>query len=89
MNLSEFHSYVEDIERTMILRTHPWAVKMLEREADIPEGAIRPKRDPGCHLTYARSGAVAVGPFTGRDASGVFERSHNGNGVLKSQYGKN
>ena len=54
----EFNSYGEELERLLLLRTSPIAVKMLEREEDIPEGAIRPKRDRGEHLAQCQAFAL-------------------------------
>jgi len=56
--LSEFNRYGEDLERLLILRTSPIAVKMLEKEADIPEGAIRPKKDRGYHIAQCQAFAM-------------------------------
>ena len=36
--LAEYNKYGEDLERIMLLRTSPIAVKMLKTEADIPDG---------------------------------------------------
>jgi uncharacterized protein (DUF169 family) len=52
--LKEFNSYGEDIEKFMQLRSSPLAVKMLEKEEDIPEGAIRPKKDRGYHFAQCQ-----------------------------------
>jgi uncharacterized protein (DUF169 family) len=52
--LKEFNIYGEDLERFMLLRTSPIAVKMLQKETDIPEGAIRPKKDRGYHLAQCQ-----------------------------------
>ena len=41
-SLNEFNRYGEEIEKLMLLRTSPIAVKMLEKESDIPAGAMRP-----------------------------------------------
>lgn len=49
VNLDIFHEYAEVLERLLRLRTFPVAIKLLEKEGDIAEGAIRPKRDLG-HL---------------------------------------
>ena len=54
-SVSEFNRYGEEIEKLMLLRTYPIAVKMLEKETDIPEGAIRPKRDRGYHLAQCQA----------------------------------
>jgi uncharacterized protein (DUF169 family) len=57
--LGEFNRYGEDLERLLILRTSPIAVKMLEKEEDIPEGAIRPKKDRGHHLAQCQAFAMS------------------------------
>ena len=49
MNLNNFPEYAETLERRLRLKTLPLAIKLLEKEVDIAEGAIRPKRDLG-HL---------------------------------------
>lgn len=41
------------------MRTSPIAVKLLEKEEDIPEGAIRPKRDRGVHLAQCQVFAMS------------------------------
>lgn len=41
------------------MRTSPLAIKMLEKEADIPEGAIRPKRDRHYHLAQCQAFAIS------------------------------
>jgi uncharacterized protein (DUF169 family) len=53
--VSEFNRYGEEIEKLMLLRTSPLAVKMLEKESDVPEGAIRPKSGQGCHLAQCQA----------------------------------
>ena len=55
----EFNRYGEDLERILLLRTSPMAVKMLEKEEDIPEGAIRPKKDRGYHLAQCQAFALS------------------------------
>jgi len=57
--LSEFNKYGEDLERQLMLRTSPIAVKMLEKEADIPEGSVRPKKDRGYHLAQCQAFALS------------------------------
>ncbi len=51
---AEFNSYGEEVEKLLKLKTSPIAVKMLEKEADIPKEAIRPKRDRGHHLAQCQ-----------------------------------
>ncbi|MBN1568611.1 MAG: DUF169 domain-containing protein [Acidobacteria bacterium] len=53
--LSDFNRYGEEIQKLMLLRTYPIAVKMLEKESDIPKGALRPKRDRGYHLAQCQA----------------------------------
>jgi uncharacterized protein (DUF169 family) len=59
ITLSEFNHYGEDLERLLLLRTSPIAVKMLEKEEDIPEGSIRPKKDRGYHLAQCQAFAMS------------------------------
>jgi len=57
--ISEFNNYGEELERLLLLRTSPIAVKMLEKEEDIPKEAIRPKRDRGYHLAQCQAFAMS------------------------------
>lgn len=56
--IKEYNRYGEELERSLLLKTSPIAVKMLETEKDIPEGAIRPKRDRGYHLAQCQAFAM-------------------------------
>jgi uncharacterized protein (DUF169 family) len=47
---SKIKSYGEEIEKRLLLRTSPIAIKLLKKETDIPKGAIRPKKDLGFHM---------------------------------------
>jgi uncharacterized protein (DUF169 family) len=58
-SLDQFKSYGEEMEKSLLLRTSPIAVKMLEKEEDIPEGAVRPKRDYGYHLAQCQAFALS------------------------------
>lgn len=53
--LNVLHSYAEELEKRLRLKTFPIAVKLLEKEEDIPDGAIRPKRDLGYHLSFCQA----------------------------------
>jgi uncharacterized protein (DUF169 family) len=53
--LSELNKYGEELERLIHLRTSPIAVKMLEKETDIPEGAVRPWKDRGQHIAQCQA----------------------------------
>jgi len=57
-SLTDFQRYAGELEKTLHLRTSPIAVKMLRTEADIPEGAIRPKRDRGHHIAQCQAFAL-------------------------------
>ena len=57
--LNDFNGYGEELERLLQLRTSPIAVRLLEREEDIPEGAIRPRRDLGFHLALCQGFAMS------------------------------
>ena len=57
--LDKFNSYGEDLEKLLLLRTSPLAIKLLKKEQDIPEGAIRPKRDRGVHLAQCQAFAMS------------------------------
>jgi uncharacterized protein (DUF169 family) len=48
--VSDFNRCGEELEMRLLLRTSPIAIKMLEREEDIPKGAIKPRKDLGVHL---------------------------------------
>ena len=59
MAINDFNRYGEELEKIMILRTSPVAVKMLEKESDIPDGAIRPRQDRGYHLAQCQAFAMS------------------------------
>jgi uncharacterized protein (DUF169 family) len=58
MSIEEYNKYGEELEKALLLKTSPIAVKMLETEKDIPEGAFRPKRDRGYHLAQCQAFAM-------------------------------
>jgi uncharacterized protein (DUF169 family) len=58
-NLSELNKYGEDLEKYLMLRTSPIAVKMVEKEADIPKEAIRPRKDRGYHIAQCQAFALS------------------------------
>ncbi|MCR4392914.1 MAG: DUF169 domain-containing protein [Dehalococcoidales bacterium] len=57
-SIQEYRTYGEELEKLLILRTSPLAIKMLATEADIPEGAIRPLKDRGYHLAQCQAFAM-------------------------------
>jgi uncharacterized protein (DUF169 family) len=56
--IQEYNKYGQELEEALLLKTSPIAVKMLETEKDIPEGAIRPKKDRGYHLAQCQAFAM-------------------------------
>lgn len=56
---SAFTAYGADLESLLLLRTRPLAIKMLSGEAEIPEGAIRPRRDRGEHYAVCQVFSLA------------------------------
>jgi uncharacterized protein (DUF169 family) len=57
--IRELNQYGEDLEKMLILRSSPIAVKMLEKESEIPKEAIRPKRDRRYHLAQCQAFALS------------------------------
>jgi uncharacterized protein (DUF169 family) len=57
--LNEYKKYSEDIEKYMLLRTPPLAVKMLSRPDDIPREALRPRKDFGYHLAQCQAFSIS------------------------------
>lgn len=56
---SVLNGYGEELERLLLLRTSPIAVKLVGREEEIPAGAVRPKRDLGHHLALCQGFALS------------------------------
>ena len=52
--IKDFNGYGEELERLLVLRSAPIAVKMLKSEADIPADAIRPKKDRNKHYAQCQ-----------------------------------
>src|SRR4030042_1404685 len=57
--IKEYNQYGEELENLLGLQTSPIAVKMLEKETDVPEGATRPKKDRGYHLAQCQAFAMS------------------------------
>jgi uncharacterized protein (DUF169 family) len=53
--LSAFNKYGEDLENALVLRTSPIALKMMEKEADIPKQAFRPRKDGGHNIAQCQA----------------------------------
>lgn len=58
-SIADYNKYGEELERMMRLHTSPMAVKMLESEADIPEGAVRPWKDRQQHIAQCQAFALS------------------------------
>jgi len=54
-DLEVYRGYGDELERRLRLKTFPLALKLLENEADIPDGAQRPVRDFGHHLSLCQA----------------------------------
>lgn len=54
----KYNNYGVELEKLLHLKTAPIAVKLLEKERDIPKEAIRPKRDRGYHLAQCQAFAL-------------------------------
>ncbi|HSB79421.1 MAG TPA: DUF169 domain-containing protein [Candidatus Methylomirabilis sp.] len=53
-DLKIYQEYGEELERRLRLKTFPLALKLLEKETDIPAGAKRPLKDFGHHLSLCQ-----------------------------------
>jgi uncharacterized protein (DUF169 family) len=56
---ADYNHYGDEIEKMLMLKTSPIAVKMLADESEIPAGAMRPKRDHGYHLAQCQAFALS------------------------------
>ncbi len=54
-DLKKYREYGEELERRLRLKTFPLAIRMLEKEKDIPEGAKRPLKDFGQHFSLCQT----------------------------------
>jgi len=50
VDLNVLHSYAEELERKLRLKTFSIAIKLLEGEEEIPQGVVRPKKDMKHHM---------------------------------------
>ncbi|MDD5338644.1 MAG: DUF169 domain-containing protein [Dehalococcoidales bacterium] len=53
--IKDYNRYGKELENSLGLMTSPIAVKMLEKESDIPKDAIRPKKGEGYHLAQCQA----------------------------------
>ena len=59
MNLEYLQKCAEEISRRVCLKTFPLAVKLLKKEEDIPQEAMRPLRDLGYRLELCQAYATS------------------------------
>lgn len=59
IDVSEYNKYGEFIESSLALKTSLLAIKLLKTEDEIPEGALRPKRDRGYHFAQCQAFSVS------------------------------
>jgi len=57
--LRTLHNYAEELERRLRPKTFPLAVKLIEKEEEIPEEAVRPLRDLGYHMPLCQAYATS------------------------------
>jgi len=57
--IKDYNQYGKELERLLLLRTSPLAIKMLSKEEEIPRDAVRPRRDRGFHLSQCQAFAMA------------------------------
>lgn len=55
----KINKYGEEIEQLLKLKTSPIAVKFIQKEDEIPAGAVRPKKDNGEHLAQCQAFAMS------------------------------
>ena len=59
IELEKINKNGEEIEKFLRLKTSPIGIKFIEREDEIPDNAIRPKRDRGVHLAQCQAFAMS------------------------------
>jgi len=59
MDLEQLHKYGEELERRLRLKTYPIAIKMIEKESEIPAGAKRALKDMGTRMDICQAFATS------------------------------
>ena len=54
-DFKKYHEYGDELEKRLRLKTYPMALKLLKSEKEIPQGAIRPLKDLGHHLSLCQT----------------------------------
>ena len=58
LTIKECNEYGRKLKELLLLRYEPIAMKLLENEEQVPEGAVRPKKDLGIHLALCQAFAM-------------------------------
>ena len=58
-DIKTLNAYGEELEHSMAFQSAPVAVKMLASEDEIPDGAVRPKKDRGYHIALCQAFAFS------------------------------
>lgn len=58
-NVKEYNEYGMYIESSLALKSSPLAIKMLKTDDEIPEDALRPKRDRGYHWAQCQAFSIS------------------------------
>jgi len=53
--VEKMNTYGSDLLNMLVLRTYPVAIKMLKNESEIPQGAVRPKKDLKEHYSTCQA----------------------------------
>jgi len=58
-SIEDINGCGEKLETLLLLKASPIAVKFLESPSEIPQGAVRPKKDRGVHLAQCQAFAMS------------------------------
>ncbi len=56
--IETMNKHGSDLLNMLVLRTYPIAIKMLKDESEIPQGAVRPKKDLGEHYSACQAFSI-------------------------------
>ena len=59
IDVRNYNEYGMLLESSLALKTSPLAIKMLKTEDEIPEDALRPKKDRGYHFAQCQAFSVS------------------------------
>ncbi len=58
-SIANINAWGTELEKLLLLRTSPLALKFLKSTTEVPEGALRPHRDRGYHLAQCQAFAMS------------------------------